>query len=125
MLCPFRPRVLVGAPAVTAAAALRLVLTDAAGREIDRNAYRLSTKSDVIDYSKNTWCHAPTSSFVDAHVPGSASTPVLPVRWSDNEVSLWPGESATLTATYRTSDLKGATPSVRVSGWNVATSTAR
>jgi exo-1,4-beta-D-glucosaminidase len=149
----------------------RLVLTDASGREIDRNVYWLSTKGDVIDYSKNTWFYAPTSSFadlsglsslarvtvsasttstanadgttttgvtlkntstgrtpaffVDAHVLGAGSAPVLPVRWTDNEVSLWPGESVTLTATYRTADLKGATPSVRVSGWNVATSTAR
>jgi exo-1,4-beta-D-glucosaminidase len=58
---------------------------------------------------------------VDAHVLGAAGAPVLPVRWSDNDVSLWPGESTTLTATYRTADLSGATPSVRLSGWNVAT----
>ncbi|MEV4641273.1 hypothetical protein AB0J80_28415 [Actinoplanes sp. NPDC049548] len=58
---------------------------------------------------------------VDAHVLGANGAPVLPVRWSDNDVSLWPGESATLTATYRTADLAGAVPSVRLSGWNVAT----
>lgn len=58
---------------------------------------------------------------VDAHVLGAAGAPVLPVRWSDNDVSLWPGESTTLTATYRTADLSGAAPSVRLSGWNVAT----
>jgi len=63
--------------------------------------------------------------FVDAHVLGASNAPVLPVRWNDNEVSLWPGESTTLTATYRTADLNGATPSVRVSGWNVATGTAK
>ncbi len=63
--------------------------------------------------------------FVDAHVLGANSAPVLPVRWTENEVSLWPGESTTLTATYRTADLGGATPSVRVSGWNVTTSTVR
>ncbi|MEU2780179.1 hypothetical protein ABZ646_47210, partial [Streptomyces sp. NPDC007162] len=50
--------------------------------------------------------------------PGSGAKPVLPVRWSDNEVSLWPGESSTLTATYRTADLHGSAPQVRVSGWN-------
>ena len=58
-------------------------------------------------------------------IGGPVNAPVLPVRWNDNEVSLWPGESTTLTATYRTADLNGATPSVRVSGWNVATSTAK
>ncbi|MGW5478764.1 glycoside hydrolase family 2 protein [Streptomyces sp. NPDC004008] len=54
----------------------------------------------------------------DAHLVDSAGRPVLPVRWSDNDVSLWPGESATLTATWRTADLHGSVPGVRVSGWN-------
>ncbi|MDT7805308.1 MAG: exo,4-beta-D-glucosaminidase, partial [Actinomycetota bacterium] len=61
--------------------------------------------------------------FVDAHVLGAAGAPVLPVQWTDNQVSLWPGESTTLTATYRTADLKGAKPSVRVAGWNTGTKT--
>ncbi|MGW5743943.1 glycosyl hydrolase 2 galactose-binding domain-containing protein [Amycolatopsis sp. NPDC003861] len=61
--------------------------------------------------------------FVDAHVVGTAGAPVLPVRWTDNLVSLWPGESTTLTATYRTADLHGAAPSVRVAGWNTGTKT--
>ncbi|MEA5363405.1 carbohydrate-binding protein [Amycolatopsis sp., V23-08] len=61
--------------------------------------------------------------FVDAHVLGAAGAPVLPVTWTDNQVSLWPGESATLTATYRTADLKGAKPSVRIAGWNTGTKT--
>ncbi|HVV24709.1 MAG TPA: beta-mannosidase [Pseudonocardiaceae bacterium] len=39
--------------------------------------------------------------------------------WDDNDVTLWPGESQTLTVTYRSADLKGATPVVSVSGWNV------
>ncbi|MEV7814298.1 sugar-binding domain-containing protein [Streptomyces flaveolus] len=54
----------------------------------------------------------------DVHLVDERGKPVLPVRWSDNEVSLWPGESVTLTATYRTADLRGSAPSVRVSGWN-------
>ncbi|MET7451389.1 sugar-binding domain-containing protein [Streptomyces sp. NPDC005574] len=54
----------------------------------------------------------------DVHLVDTAGKPVLPVQWSDNEVSLWPGESATLTATYRTADLHGSAPRVRVSGWN-------
>ncbi|MEV7320868.1 sugar-binding domain-containing protein [Streptomyces sp. NPDC093970] len=54
----------------------------------------------------------------DVHLVDADGAPVLPVRWSDNEVSLWPGESATLTATYRTADLHGSEPRVRVSGWN-------
>ncbi|UFR06446.1 exo-beta-D-glucosaminidase [Streptomyces sp. Go40/10] len=54
----------------------------------------------------------------DVHLVDAQGRPVLPVRWSDNQVSLWPGESVTLTATYRTADLHGSAPSVRVSGWN-------
>ncbi|WP_225825407.1 glycoside hydrolase family 2 protein [Streptomyces naphthomycinicus] len=54
----------------------------------------------------------------DVRLVDTRNTPVLPVRWSDNEVSLWPGESVTLTVTYRTADLHGSAPRVRISGWN-------
>ncbi|MGI5452001.1 glycoside hydrolase family 2 protein [Streptomyces sp. CA-249302] len=60
------------------------------------------------------------SLLTDVHLVDAKGRPVLPVRWSDNEVSLWPGESVTLTVTYRTADLHGSAPSVRVSGWNTA-----
>jgi exo-1,4-beta-D-glucosaminidase len=41
----------------------------------------------------------------------------LPILWSDNDITLWPGESVTLTARYAA---KGtAAPVVEVSGWNV------
>ncbi|QJS13551.1 exo-beta-D-glucosaminidase [Streptomyces argyrophyllae] len=142
---------------------LRLVLTDADGREVSRNVYWLSTRPDTLDWNGTTWYHTPTTSYADmkglasmTRVPvtatattrasdGTATTtvtlrhgggertpalltdvhlvdehgkPVLPVRWSDNEVSLWPGESVTLTATYRTAGLRGSAPAVRISGWN-------
>ncbi len=45
---------------------------------------------------------------------------VLPIIWSANDITLWPGQSETLTATYGTSLLHGAVPVVSVSGWNVA-----
>lgn len=41
----------------------------------------------------------------------------LPVTWSDNDVTLWPGESLTLTARYAAS--AAPTPVVELSGWNV------
>ena len=44
---------------------------------------------------------------------------VLPIRWSDNDQTIWPGETLTLTARYRRSDLRGATPVVTVAGGNV------
>jgi exo-1,4-beta-D-glucosaminidase len=44
--------------------------------------------------------------------------PALPILWSDNDVTLWPGESLTVTARYAA---KGITaPVVVVSGWNVS-----
>src|SRR5204862_8297553 len=45
--------------------------------------------------------------------------PILPILWSDNEVTLWPGESLTLNARFAASG--AATPMVEVSGWNVPT----
>jgi len=39
--------------------------------------------------------------------------------WNDNDVTLWPGESETLTATYQSADLQGNTPVISVSGWNL------
>ncbi|MET7896237.1 glycoside hydrolase family 2 protein [Streptomyces mirabilis] len=147
----------------------RLVLTGAEGKEVSRNVYWLSTKSDTLDWAKTDWYYTPTTSYADlkglnsmARVPVSATAstsvgvdgasrttvtvrntgtgktpslltdvhlvdaagkPVLPVRWSDNQVSLWPGESTTLTATYRTADLHGSAPRVRVSGWNTPETT--
>ncbi|MCO6005107.1 hypothetical protein NE236_08935 [Actinoallomurus purpureus] len=45
---------------------------------------------------------------------------VLPLRWSDNDITLWPGQSQTLTARYRVADLRGAAPVVGITGWNLA-----
>jgi exo-1,4-beta-D-glucosaminidase len=50
---------------------------------------------------------------------GRGGEEVLPVLWQDNYVSLLPGERRELTARYRAGDLKGARPSLAVSGWNV------
>jgi exo-1,4-beta-D-glucosaminidase len=44
---------------------------------------------------------------------------MLPILWSDNDVTLWPGESLTLTARFAAPG--AATPIVEVSGWNVPT----
>jgi hypothetical protein len=48
----------------------------------------------------------------------SGDNQVRSASWSDNDTTLWPGESETLTATYKSSDLHGATPVVSVSGQN-------
>jgi len=39
--------------------------------------------------------------------------------WQNNDITLFPGESQTLTVTWNSADLQGATPMVSVSGWNV------
>jgi exo-1,4-beta-D-glucosaminidase len=41
----------------------------------------------------------------------------VPILWSDNDVTLWPGESLTLTARYATQATTA--PVLEVSGWNV------
>ena len=40
--------------------------------------------------------------------------------WQGNDITLFPGESQTLTVSYDSSDLNGATPVITLSGWNVA-----
>jgi exo-1,4-beta-D-glucosaminidase len=50
---------------------------------------------------------------------GARRGEVLPIRWSDNDQTIWPGEGLTLTARYRDADLRGEAPVVTVAGWNV------
>jgi exo-1,4-beta-D-glucosaminidase len=52
--------------------------------------------------------------------PARGDSELLPIFWSDNDVTLWPGESETLRATYPRSELGRAAPVVTVSGWNVS-----
>jgi exo-1,4-beta-D-glucosaminidase len=58
--------------------------------------------------------------FQHLSIEGSAGgRPALPILWSDNDLTLWPGESLTVTAHFAP---QGAgTPVVEVSGWNVPT----
>jgi exo-1,4-beta-D-glucosaminidase len=39
--------------------------------------------------------------------------------WDGNDITLWPGESQSITVTWQSADLQGATPVVSVSGWNM------
>jgi exo-1,4-beta-D-glucosaminidase len=52
--------------------------------------------------------------------PARGDNQVLPIFWSDHDITLWRGESETLHATYRRADLHGRAPVVSLSGWNVA-----
>jgi exo-1,4-beta-D-glucosaminidase len=57
-------------------------------------------------------------------VKGKEQSEILPVYWSDNYVSLLPGEKREMTARIRKSDLGSARPSLLVDGFNVAAATA-
>lgn len=148
--------------ALSGAYFVRLTLRDAAGRQVSRNVYWLSTEPDVLDWDESTWYHTPVSRYAALHglrtlppadvrvTTASRSLPdgwgettvrltagrsiaffqrlalrrgpggprVLPVMWSDNYVTLMPGETVTVTARYRLADLGGAAPTVEVSGRN-------
>jgi exo-1,4-beta-D-glucosaminidase len=52
---------------------------------------------------------------------GNDGLEVLPVTYTDNYVTLWPGESITITATYDTADLGGQAAFLRVRGYNIPT----
>jgi exo-1,4-beta-D-glucosaminidase len=58
--------------------------------------------------------------FVRASLRKSGGDELLPILWSDNYVTLAPGESRTLTARYDVATLAGGKPSLAVAGWNVA-----
>jgi hypothetical protein len=51
--------------------------------------------------------------------PQAGDNQVLPILWSQNDLTLWPGETQTITARYARSQLRGAQPVVALSGWNV------
>ena len=55
---------------------------------------------------------------------GNGGNEVVPVSYTDNYVTLWPGESTTITATYDTADLGGEAPYLRLRGWNLPTTSA-
>ena len=56
--------------------------------------------------------------FLDLVDPAT-DKPVLPVYWSDNYVTLLPGEERTYTANYFLRDCKSNRPFIKVNGWNV------
>lgn len=58
--------------------------------------------------------------FCELNVAGSETgNSVLPIFWEDNYVSLLPGETRIISARFSKEDLKGETPVLRFSGWNV------
>ncbi|MGV8096623.1 MAG: sugar-binding domain-containing protein [Mangrovibacterium sp.] len=56
--------------------------------------------------------------FLDVLDP-KTGLPVLPIYWSDNYVTLLPGEERTYEAKFFLSDFNGEKPAIEVRGWNV------
>jgi len=80
----------------------------------------------------STWYMTPVKSYADLkslrdllQLTGRGDQEALPVLWEDNYLSLLPGETRVVTATYRVRDLGGALPQLVVSGWNVPRTIAR
>jgi exo-1,4-beta-D-glucosaminidase len=84
--------------------------------ETDVTITNTSTKPTVAFFLRADVRRGSTSG-----APAPGDNELLPIMWSDNDVTLWPGESETLSATYASSALDGAAPVVSVSGWNVPT----
>ena len=55
-----------------------------------------------------------------AGVPQAGDNEVASALWSDDDITLFPGESETLSVTYQAADLHGATPVISLQGYNVA-----
>lgn len=66
---------------------------------------------------KNTSTSKTVAFFLRPHSP--RQRPALAVSWSDNDITLWPGESETLTVSYKQGELHGGSPVISVAGWNV------
>ena len=85
---------------------------------------RATTRREGKDDVTTVALSVPASSKVVAlfqHVSirrGAHGDLALPIRWNDNDVTLWPGESITLTARYESQGT--AVPVVEMSGWNVS-----
>ncbi|MEV6734866.1 exo-beta-D-glucosaminidase [Streptomyces sp. NPDC051364] len=105
-----------------AQASLSATATTAVGADAPTTSTTTTTTTTTVTL-RNTGTGNTPALLTDLHLVDGKDVPVLPVQWSDNQISLWPGESATLTATYRTADLHGSAPRIRVSGWNTPTAT--
>ncbi|MFE9479200.1 sugar-binding domain-containing protein [Streptomyces spororaveus] len=92
--------------------------TVTASARTTRHTGSVSTTTVTI---RNTGRGNTPALLTDVRLVDGRGAPVLPVRWNDNHISLWPGESAVLTTDHRTADPAGGALRVRISGWNTPT----
>jgi exo-1,4-beta-D-glucosaminidase len=49
---------------------------------------------------------------------GEDGDEILPITYTDNDVTIFPGDSITLRAAFQPADLKGVQPWIRLEGYN-------
>jgi exo-1,4-beta-D-glucosaminidase len=108
-----------------APAAVRVTSASHAHRDAGSGAATMETDVTIT----NTSSTSTVAFFLRADIrrgsasgqPEAGDSEVLPVRWSGDDITLFPGESETLRATYRSSALRGMAPVISLSGWNLPT----
>jgi len=104
-------------------------LAVSAHTEFEQTAATAATSAALTTVTITNTSHTPTVAFflrADVRRGNAEGTPapgddeLLPTLWSDNDTTLWPGESETLSAAYSAAGLDSQQPVVSVSGWNVA-----
>jgi exo-1,4-beta-D-glucosaminidase len=92
-----------------------------ANRDLAVSASKTSAGgNDTVTITLTNTNAANLAFFVRAEVTaGKDGLEVLPVTYTDNYVTLWPGESITLTASYATADLGSQAAFLRVRGYNI------
>ena len=99
-------------------------LTALQGLPAATSEVRASLRSQGVEDVATVTLTVPASSksvalFQHLSIKRPDGMPVLPILWSGNDVTLWPGESLTVKAHFAAQG--GATPVVELSGWNVPT----
>jgi exo-1,4-beta-D-glucosaminidase len=87
---------------------LDVTSTLSVSNEAHTHAIQITNNSDALAF------------FVRAEITrGADGEEVLPVFYSDNYISIFPKETHTIYAEYKSSDLDGNTPFIRIEGYNV------
>ena len=80
----------------------------------------IASGQETVTITLNNTSTSNIAFFTRAEVTaGNNGLEVLPVSYTDNYVSLFPGELITLIAKYATADLGGQSPYLRIRGYNV------
>jgi exo-1,4-beta-D-glucosaminidase len=93
----------------------------AANNNVTASASRtVANGQETVTITLNNTSSTNIAFFTRAEVTaGNNGLEVLPITYTDNYISLFPGESITITAKYATTDLSGQSPFLRVRGYNV------